>query len=644
MLGEAVEARAEDASAGGKVPTFPSGAPSSEKSNVPALVSPKVALLRASPARSGGKRHEAAPPALRVATSAPPVPSLPAPLVPESQAVNRPALGAKLAVAMGHGDIADGHWPEPAGSRPDRSAAVPQAGPEGTAPKEAALDGPAPPEVLTRPRAEATASAPHRDGGVTPPWRGSPQGDFTRKAALVPGLDIPLPGRPAGQTAGRSSGMQVPATVEVAPPPGDKLAKTGTAPASHPAPAWGVPTSKSVPSPDAMPHPAEATPQDIPRPVSTLVSKSPACEAGASPAIPQMNTAGAAPAVYADAVPGGTQDTTSSSALPPQAGAIMAAADDRPATPETVLASRLAAVSPRARREAPEEEPRDPATREADTPGAETPQVETRGVLDRPADGGANPAPRLAFAARLVPLPAAAQTAPAEDQPAASAAANPTRQPQAAPAAGEKPENGSRKPTETTGRMASPAAPHASPTDTGAPFPPVAGSSVEPARTELTPPAASPVRRMPPALETAEEPVAPSPAAHEIKLQLSSSGERVEVRLVERAGDVHVAVRTPDARLADALRQDLSALASRLEQSGFRTESWHGGLAAADRRTMTEAPAAAAGQDSRSFQDGGGSQSNQQEQQQDGRRPPPGSHSQSKEDRKDFAWLFTSLR
>ena len=61
---------------------------------------------------------------------------------------------------------------------------------------------------------------------------------------------------------------------------------------------------------------------------------------------------------------------------------------------------------------------------------------------------------------------------------------------------------------------------------------------------------------------------------HDIKLQLAGEGEsRVEVRLTERRGDVFVAVRTPDSRLAGELRQDLPSLASRLEQAGYRIAS-----------------------------------------------------------------------
>jgi hypothetical protein len=81
-------------------------------------------------------------------------------------------------------------------------------------------------------------------------------------------------------------------------------------------------------------------------------------------------------------------------------------------------------------------------------------------------------------------------------------------------------------------------------------------------------------------------PAQPPAAVRDIRLELSGGEQRVEVRLMERGGEVHVAVRTPDTQLAGALRENLPSLSARLEQTGMRTESWHGGTdAAAERRT-----------------------------------------------------------
>ena len=46
------------------------------------------------------------------------------------------------------------------------------------------------------------------------------------------------------------------------------------------------------------------------------------------------------------------------------------------------------------------------------------------------------------------------------------------------------------------------------------------------------------------------------------------------MHLVERGGDVHVSVRTPDTHLAGELRENLPDLSSRLEQTGFQAEEW----------------------------------------------------------------------
>jgi hypothetical protein len=93
-------------------------------------------------------------------------------------------------------------------------------------------------------------------------------------------------------------------------------------------------------------------------------------------------------------------------------------------------------------------------------------------------------------------------------------------------------------------------------------------------------PAAETASRQPERLEAtpirAEE-AAPKTAAplKDLLLQVGqSSQERVELRVVEREGELHVAVRTGDADLAHGLRQGLPELVDHLDQGGFRTEAW----------------------------------------------------------------------
>ena len=61
----------------------------------------------------------------------------------------------------------------------------------------------------------------------------------------------------------------------------------------------------------------------------------------------------------------------------------------------------------------------------------------------------------------------------------------------------------------------------------------------------------------------------------EISLQISSADDRkVDVRLVQRAGEVLVTVRTPDVALAHEMRQDLGSLTGKLAQAGYGTEQF----------------------------------------------------------------------
>jgi hypothetical protein len=130
-------------------------------------------------------------------------------------------------------------------------------------------------------------------------------------------------------------------------------------------------------------------------------------------------------------------------------------------------------------------------------------------------------------------------------------------------------------------------------------------------------------------------------AARSIQLAVDSGDRRVEVRLVERAGEVHVDVRTPDSKLAADLGADLPALSSRLENTGFRAEAWRPGSMDAAERTRPEVPAGTAAQTGgdRPPQDRGGRQS-------DGREPPPkpAEDQRKQAPRKDFEWLLSTLR
>ncbi len=97
----------------------------------------------------------------------------------------------------------------------------------------------------------------------------------------------------------------------------------------------------------------------------------------------------------------------------------------------------------------------------------------------------------------------------------------------------------------------------------GAPQPAAETASRPPERAEATPLGAE---------EGAPKTAAP---LKDLSMQVRQSNqESVELRVVEREGELHVAVRTGDADLAHGLRQGLPELVDRLDQSGFRTEAW----------------------------------------------------------------------
>jgi hypothetical protein len=114
--------------------------------------------------------------------------------------------------------------------------------------------------------------------------------------------------------------------------------------------------------------------------------------------------------------------------------------------------------------------------------------------------------------------------------------------------------------------------------------------------------------------------------------------------VTERAGDVFVAVRTPDSRLAGELRQDLPALATRLEQSGFHATTWQP-AAAGERERLADPQGGAPSQDSQSQsrQNGREEQRDPQQQKQKGTEDKAGPAQQNQQG-KDFAWLLSSIR
>ncbi|SPF31857.1 hypothetical protein SBA4_1050014 [Candidatus Sulfopaludibacter sp. SbA4] len=141
------------------------------------------------------------------------------------------------------------------------------------------------------------------------------------------------------------------------------------------------------------------------------------------------------------------------------------------------------------------------------------------------------------------------------------------------------------------------------------------------------------------------EPPQPPAVPQDIKLEVLSGGQRVEIRVADRGGDVHVAVRTSDTDLAGALRDDLPALSSRLEQTGLRTDGWHTSApAGGDWHRDVEHPAGSGsnGSNGRPAQDGR-EQSGDPQRRQSPKRETPVYEEQPhrKEKGKEFAWFMS---
>ncbi len=180
----------------------------------------------------------------------------------------------------------------------------------------------------------------------------------------------------------------------------------------------------------------------------------------------------------------------------------------------------------------------------------------------------------------------------------------------------------------------------------------LAGASLRPALDGWPPPEArgpdavrperaaepQPIR---PEAEIRTEPVRHAEPARDIRLQINAGEQRVEIRLSDRGGDIQVAVRTPDSRLAGDLRDNLPALTVRLEQTGFRAETWHPEASILQHRWRTVETAAATASDN-------GQQAAWQgprDRGQDSRREPrPAPQQAPARQRKDFEWLLLSLR
>jgi hypothetical protein len=187
------------------------------------------------------------------------------------------------------------------------------------------------------------------------------------------------------------------------------------------------------------------------------------------------------------------------------------------------------------------------------------------------ADGPPQSAQEMAFAARVQPTQSVDHSALPAEMASAAAVASANKKVVAA----AEDENASTADTQGMLAAATTATERgAGPGATASPAPAYAAP-----RTEApTPPADNP-------------PKASAPLK-DISMQVTQAGkERVDVRVVQQGGEVRVSVHSADAGLTSGLRQGLSDLQGRLEESGYRSEMWRPGASTAP---LTATPSAQA--------------------------------------------------
>jgi hypothetical protein len=92
--------------------------------------------------------------------------------------------------------------------------------------------------------------------------------------------------------------------------------------------------------------------------------------------------------------------------------------------------------------------------------------------------------------------------------------------------------------------------------------------------------------------QVAVAPAAPPSGNHDITIRIpdATTDQGTAVRFVERAGEVHVSVRTSDTEMAQTLRGGLNDLVTRLEDGGIRTQVWQPGSDASTSQNNSQQP------------------------------------------------------
>lgn len=518
---------------------------------------------------------------------------------------------------------------------------------------------------------EADALRPLHQPDAGPP-------DIASLGAVVAGLDVPPDITQLGPAAAASSGTPIPASApsgsERPEPEGELAFRACLTPLI--APSTGQDANPPVDS-DPM------SGSDTPPPRSSVLT--PEVQLWAEPTLADVPALPSPGARLPDGPMPALQRTWTLEAerpSPPEPGTL---AGQTPATAPRLTLSADAIASD-ARRATPAQSPMPPIPSKGAAPGmpvrAGSQAVESNtGGPDNPSRGPAEPTlnESRALAPELPPAPiqrsaglspdslpsrlSASTRIPGAHLPLPSA---PERMEEPArPAAEDLPADDQRTTSPKSNHMSTPPdKPERAPASTPLAEPPVATIPIAPGRqvsisTGLAKPldfaaeprqssgTVRPPQDLPPSPGSGpipDVPPRPTLSSRAIEFQLESGAGRVAVRVADRAGSVTVDVRTPDSRLASTLRGDLPELASRIEQTGYRAEIWHPAAASQplqspERLRLAASPVPSQDSQNQSPRDQGQPRDDGQNDSGESSHPEF-----RKQDRKDFQWLFTSIR
>lgn len=89
----------------------------------------------------------------------------------------------------------------------------------------------------------------------------------------------------------------------------------------------------------------------------------------------------------------------------------------------------------------------------------------------------------------------------------------------------------------------------------------------------------------------------PAPPLNEITLRVTNADQSsASIRMVDRSGELRIAVRASDAQLADSLRGNVEQLTSRLNNNGWSAEVWRPAAISAPARTQSASQEMSQGQ------------------------------------------------